>query len=119
MEVEDEPDAQLPGILLVEIVQCAGVAGELRLAPVSQYAWYARDELGDPGIVNDDPFDRARRGDGLDAGLFSQGIEELAQLVRVATLGAGGSVDLPQERNDVPGDGVEGLGVLEAPHRTS
>ena len=117
--MENESDAQLPGILLVQIVQGAGVASELGLASVSKCAGHARDELGDPDIVDDDPFDRTGRGDGLDAGLFSQGTEELGQLVHVATLCTGGSVDLPKARNDIPGDGVEGLGVLEAPHGIS
>jgi hypothetical protein len=44
----------------------------------------------------------AEDGDGLDAGLFSQGIK-LGHLVRVSTLGAGGSVDLPQDSLVSPG----------------
>ncbi len=116
--MENEPDAQLPWILLIQVVESVGVTGELGLAAVAEPPGRAGDELGDPGIVDDDPFDRARRRDGLDTGLFSQGLEKLRQLVRVSSLGAGGSVDPAQGGHDVPGDRVEGLGVLEAPHRT-
>jgi hypothetical protein len=119
VKMQNEPDAQLPWILLIQVVESAGVAGELGLTAVAEHAWRSGDEFGDPGIVDDDPFDRARCGDGFDPGLFSQGVEELRQLVRVAPLSAGGSVDPSQGRNDVPGDGVEGLRVLKAPHRTS
>jgi hypothetical protein len=76
-----------------------------------------RNTPGDPGIVDDDPLDRARRGDGLHTGLFSQGVEELRQLVRVAPLSTGGPVDPSQGRHDIPGDGIEGLRMLKAPHR--
>jgi hypothetical protein len=117
VKIQNEPDAQLPWILLIQVVESAGVAGELGLAAVTEPSWRARDESGDPGIVDDDAFDRARRDDGLHTGLFSQGIEELRQLVRVAPLSASSPVDPSQDRNDVPGDGVEGPRVLKAPHR--
>ena len=116
--MQNEPDAQLPRVLLIQVVEGVGVAGELSLAAVAEPPRGAGDEFGDPDIVDDDPFDRARRGDGLDTCLFSQGVEKLRQLVRVAPLGAGGSIDPSQGRHDVPRDGVEGLWMLEAPHRT-
>jgi len=46
VKIQNEPDAQLPWILLIQIVECAGVAGELGLAAVTEPSWRARDEFG-------------------------------------------------------------------------
>lgn len=114
--MQNEPDAQLSWVLLMEVVEGAGVSGELGLAAIAEPPWHPGDEFGNPGIFDDDAFDCARRGNGLDAGLLSQGVEKPWQLVRVTAFRTGGSVDPSQGGNDIARNGVEGLGVLEAPH---
>jgi len=107
MQVQDEADAQLSRVLLVQVVEGGRIASELGLATVPESIKGAGDELGDPRIVNDDALDRARGGDGLDARLLAQGVEKLGQLIGVSCLGARGAIDTAQRRYDATGHRFE------------